>query len=94
MNKNSKTSSKRLKATFDSGKDTEKIKILLRAKMILPGMVEISLWDQDFEIGMLICPVEWYGINDTFYSILDKILMGYFRSPEFQKVQKRKEPKK
>jgi hypothetical protein len=92
MNKNSKTSSI-VKATRLS-KDTKKTKILLRAKMILPGMVEISLWDQDFEIGMLICPVEWYGINDTFYSILDKMLKGYFRIPEFQKVQKRKEANK
>ncbi|MFN3759284.1 MAG: hypothetical protein ACK4SF_08720 [Algoriphagus aquaeductus] len=94
MNKNSKTSSKRLKATFDSDKDTEKIKILVKAKMILPGMVEISLWDQEFEIGMLICPVEFYGINDIFYSILDKMLMAYYRSPDFRKVQKRKETKK
>jgi hypothetical protein len=94
MSKNPKTSSDCLKATFDSGKDTEKTKILLRAKMILPGMVEISLWDQDFEIGLLICPVEWYGINDIFYSILDKMLMTYYRSSEFQKVHKRKEAKK
>ncbi len=94
MSKNPKTSSDCLKATFDSSKDREKIKILLKAEMILPRMVEISLWDSDFEIGMIICPVEEYGINDIFYSILDKMLMAYYPSPEFQKVQKRKEAKK
>jgi hypothetical protein len=94
MNKNSITSSDCLKATFDKGKDTKKRKIVLKANMVTPSMVEISLWDQDYEIGMIICPVEWYGINDFFYKILNKMLMGYFRSPEFNEVQKRKEETK
>jgi hypothetical protein len=94
MNKNSKTSSKRLKDTFDSGKDTDKIKILIRAKNISPGTVEVKFFDQDFEIGMIICPESWYDNNDAYFSIMDKILMDYSLSPEFDKVQKSKGSKK
>ena len=94
MSKNPKTSSDCLKATFDSGKDTEKRKILVKPKLISPDTVKVSLWDQDFEIGTIVCPVEWYVDEYFFKAILDKVLMGYSRSLEFQKVHKRKEANK
>ncbi|MDO6437133.1 hypothetical protein Q4534_06945 [Cyclobacterium sp. 1_MG-2023] len=85
MNKNSKTTPSSVKATRQS-KDTKKREITLKASMIGNSMVNISLWDNDFEIGTIICPVEVYGINDLFYSILDKMLMGYLESGEYDKI--------
>jgi len=85
MNKHSKATSSSVKATRQ-GKDTKKRKILLRATMIVPGVVQISLWDKDFEIGTIMCPVEVYGLHDYFYSILDKMLMDYARSEEYKNM--------
>lgn len=84
MNRISKTSST-VKATRQ-GKDTKKRLITLKASMMGYRTVLISLWDKDFEIGCLICPVEVYGLNNCYYEALNQILMGYARSEEYKQM--------
>lgn len=88
MSKNPNKSSSCVKATRQ-GKDTEKRKILLKASLIAPGIVQVSLWDKRFEIGSLICPVEVYGLHDSVYSFLGQILKGYLGREEFLETLKK-----
>ncbi|EKB47252.1 hypothetical protein [Cecembia lonarensis] len=88
MSKNPNATSSSVKATRQ-GKDTKKRLITLKASMIGLGIVYISLWDKDFEIGSIVCPVEIYGLNDCFYEALNQILMGYSKSIEYKAMQKR-----
>lgn len=92
MTKKSFESSKVVKATRQ-GKDTKKRLITLKASMMGLGIVYISLWDKDFEIGSIICPVEIDGLNDCFYEALNQILRGYGRSEEYKQMIKKERRK-
>ncbi|PZX52456.1 hypothetical protein LV84_03462 [Algoriphagus ratkowskyi] len=81
MNKQFKTSSN-VKATRQ-GKDTEKRRIHLKASIIAPRIVNVSLWDNQDEIASIICPVMDYGLHDSIYIFLDQMLRSHFRSKEF-----------
>jgi hypothetical protein len=71
-----------------------KITIQLKPMWIEPGHVKVSVLDYDFEIGTIVCPTEWYGANEAFFKLLDKVLEEYPNSYEFDLVQKRKEESK
>ena len=68
-----------------------KITIQLKPMWIEPGHVKVSVLDYDFEIGTIVCPTEWYGANEAFFKLLDRVLEEYPNSYEFDLVQKRKE---
>jgi hypothetical protein len=67
-----------------------KITIQLKPMWIEPGHVKVSVMDYDYEIGTIVCPTDWYGPNEAFFKLLDRVLEEYPNSYEFDIVQKRK----
>jgi hypothetical protein len=67
-----------------------KVTIQLKPMWIEPGHVKVSVIDYDFEIGTIVCPTEWYGANEAFFKLLDRVLEDYPNSHEYDIVQKRK----
>lgn len=73
-----------------SRSSSNKITIQLKPMWIEPGYVKVSVWDYDFEVGTIVCPTDWYGANEAFFKLLDRVLEEYPNSYEFDLVQKRK----
>lgn len=88
MSKNPNKSSSSVKATRQ-GKDTKKRAIVLKASDLGQNLVFVSIYDQKFVVGTILCPMEFYFNRNAFYTILDKILMGYSKSIEYKAMQKK-----
>lgn len=88
MSKNPNKTSSSVKATRQ-GKDTKKRPIVLKAFDIGYNLVFVSINDQDFEVGTILCHMEVYSNRNAFYEVLDEILMGYSKSKEYEAMQKR-----
>lgn len=86
----------RKKATYSikdphSRSTSGKITIQLKPMWIETGHVKVSVMDYDFEIGTIVCPTDWYGANEAFFKLLDRVLEDYPNSHEYDLVQKRKQ---
>jgi hypothetical protein len=69
---------------------SRKITIQLKPVWIDNCNVKVSVWDYDFEVGTIVCPMDWYGINEAFFKLIDRVLEDYPNSYEYDLVQKRK----
>jgi hypothetical protein len=67
-----------------------KITIQLKPTWIDNEHVKVSVWDYDFEVGTIVCPRDWYGINEAFFKLIDRVLEDYPNSYEYDLVQERK----
>lgn len=89
MRKTRKNTPYSIKDPNSSGSNN-KITIQLKPVWIDNCNVKVSVWDYDFEVGTIVCPSDWYGINEAFFKLIDRVLEGYEDSHEYDLVQKRK----
>ena len=89
MRKAQKNTPYRIKDPNSRG-SRSKITIQLKPVWIDNCNIKVSLWDFDFEVGTIVCPRDWYGINEAFFKLIDRVLEDYPNSYEYDLVQKRK----
>jgi len=61
------------------------VDIRVKAKPVPPFNTIITFWDQDFQIGKILCQVGDINAYEAFDTILD----GYFKSEEFKSNRKK-----
>jgi hypothetical protein len=61
------------------------VEIKVKANRIIRAYAVVTFWDQDYEIGAVLCEIGDFRVFEAFSTIVN----GYLNSPEF--IQKRRE---